>query len=362
MQRTPYDSTLPVIVAGSAHYSCRMCGGGCRSYDVLLTEQEATRLSVSWWRAELKDVPDDLPLVVLDPASNQYTLSRVNDRCVFLDTDNLCIVHKSAGIDAKPLACQYFPFHAVQAPDGLHTSLNVSCRRLVEMGDSDPLLDVEAGRALLSRIQAIATIGETIMLTPDITIDFESFNAHQRQLLDILAIPATSWAAVTDQLRRAATYLLTLPGALIATSSDSLPVFRALRQRINAETDTRSSLRALYRRSETGIDSVFANGLTIPAMPDGAPPEFYARIARQWLEGDQSALHRTARTGWVALIAALLLGAHGTAGQIANGQRPDHALNEAIADAVDLFLSPAGQIALTEPAQQAFLVALSRSD
>ncbi len=95
-------------------------------------------------------------------------------------------------------------------------------------------------------------------------------------------------------------------------------------------------------------------------MPDGAPPAFIAKIARQWLEGDQSALHRTARTGWVALIAALFLGIHGTAGQIARGLRPDHALNEAIADAVDLFLSPAGQIALTEPAQQAFLRAISQ--
>ena len=69
MQRTPYDPSLPVHVAGGAHYACRMCGGGCRSYDVLLTEPEANRLSYSWWRSLLNGVPDDLPLVVLDSAT-----------------------------------------------------------------------------------------------------------------------------------------------------------------------------------------------------------------------------------------------------------------------------------------------------
>ena len=33
MNRKPYDPTLPVHVAGGAHYACRLCGG-CRSYDI----------------------------------------------------------------------------------------------------------------------------------------------------------------------------------------------------------------------------------------------------------------------------------------------------------------------------------------
>jgi len=337
-----------------------MCGGGCRSYDVLLTEPEANRLSYSWWRSLLNGVPDDLPLVVLDSASDQYTLNRVDDRCVFLDTDNLCIVHKTAGLDAKPIACQFFPFQAVQTPDGLHTSLNVSCRRLVEMNEADPPLDVEAGRSLLARAQAVATIGESIPLTPEITIDFATFNTHQTHLSAILTVPEDSWAGVFDRIIMAADYLWTLPGTSIDPSIDGLSVFHALYKRMHAKIDSRSSLRALYHRSEAAIESIFNNGLTQPSMPDGAPSTFCAQIARQWLDGDQAALYRTARTGWVALILALLLGIHGTAAQFAAGQRADHALNEAIADSVDLCLSPAGQIALTEPAQQALLRNLKR--
>lgn len=277
---------------------------------------------------------------------------------MFLDTDNLCIIHKTAGLAAKPIACQFFPFQAVQTPDGLHTSLNVSCRRLVEMNEFDPLLDVEAGRALLARAQAVATIGELIALTPDVTIDYEAFKAHQANLLAILTVRETTWAGVFDQLKAAAAYLLTLPGAPLDAAIDGLTLFHALQTRMHAEADQRSSLRALYRRSEAAINSILTHGMMQPIMPDGAPSTFCARIARQWLEGDHAALHRTARTGWVALIIALLLGMHGTAAQFTSGQRPDHALNELIADGVDLCLSPAGQIALTEPNQQALLRAL----
>ena len=160
VQRSAFDSTQAVHASAKAHHSCRMCAGGCRSYDVLLTEREARRLESPWWRSLLNGVPDELPLVVLDPATDQYTLSRVDDRCVFLDTDNLCVVHKSAGVDAKPLACQIFPFHAVQTPAGLNLSLNVSCRRLVEMTESDPPLNTGEAVRLLSQTQAVITLGE----------------------------------------------------------------------------------------------------------------------------------------------------------------------------------------------------------
>ena len=359
MTRKPYDPALSVHVAKGAHYACRMCGGGCRSYDVLLTEQEANRLSYSWWRSLLNGVPDDLSLVTLDPASDQYTLSRVDDRCVFLDTDNLCIIHKTAGLDAKPIACQFFPFQAVQTPNGLQTSLNVSCRRLVEMTEADPPLDVEAGRSLLGRAQAVATLDRSIPFTNDTTIDYPTFSDYQAHLASILTVPESTWTAVFDRLGAAAAYLLALPDLPIVDQSDQsidgLTLFHALNMRMHADIDRRSSLRALYRRSGAAIESILTNGLFKPMMSDDALAAFCAQIARQWLEGDQAALHRTAYTGWSALIVALLLGIHGTAAYIAAGQRPDHALNESIADAVDLCLSPAGRIALSESNQVGLL-------
>jgi len=74
---------------------------------------------MAWWRPLLKEIPVEEPLVRLDSATGQYMLNRVDERCVFLDSDNLCIVHKAAGIEAKPITCRLFPLHVVQTPDGV---------------------------------------------------------------------------------------------------------------------------------------------------------------------------------------------------------------------------------------------------
>ena len=209
--RRAVDPTLELHVTTYSHHTCRLCGGGCRSYDVMLTEREARRLDLEMWRPLLNDIPEDAPLVLLDEATHQYTLNKVADRCVFLDTDNLCIIHKSAGMAAKPIACQFFPFQTVQAPDGLHVSLNVGCRRLVEMTDADDLPDTAAARRILSEVQSVVTIGETLPLTPDLTIDYAEFTAWQDRLIAILTVPETDWARTWERWQDAARLLLEIP-------------------------------------------------------------------------------------------------------------------------------------------------------
>src|SRR5579859_5746710 len=99
----------------AARHTCRMCAHGCSNYDVMLTEQEARRLSLNVWRPLLQDIPYDMPLVILDSATGQYMLNKQPDGgCVLRGRDELCIIHKGAGPHVKPTACQFFPLHAVQ--------------------------------------------------------------------------------------------------------------------------------------------------------------------------------------------------------------------------------------------------------
>ena len=361
VMRTAFDSTQAIHVVPHANHTCRMCAGGCRSYDVLLTEQEARRLDSPWWRPLLNKVPVDTPLVILDSTTNQYALNRVEDRCVFLDTDNLCVVHKSAGIEAKPLACQIFPFHAVQTPDGLNLSFNVSCRRLVEMSDADAPLDTAEAVRLLSQTQAVVTMGTRVTLTPEIELTYTDYVIWKAQLIDVISQPAATWSMVYDQLRAVADLLLMIPS--IDTPTGGLALFQTLQHQIMQPMMVRSTLRALYRRSTIWIDALLTARELFPATIEGvdAPCTFFTQIAGQWLAGDQVALHRTVRTGWTALLAAFVGAIYGALIQIEGGQRPDIALNEATADAFDLWFSPAGQLALSEPHQQAFLRLISMS-
>jgi len=349
-KRTYFDSTLPLIPVEHSHHTCKLCGGGCRSYDVLLTEREARRLDLDLWRPLLNEVPEDAPLVLLDSATGQYTLNKVGGRCVFLDSDNLCIVHKSAGLRAKPLACQFFPFQTVQTPEGTHLSLNVGCRRLIEMTPADAPLDMQEAGMLLGEVTALATIPDALPLTPDEDILFDDLKVL---VADLLAILSEDTVAV--RLTRAAKFLLQIPVSA-PPAAHPLALFADLHRLVTNAPALRPSLISLYSKAATPL-AVLLHAEETVTYPAEAEP-YFTEVARQHLAGYQFALHRTARTGLVALLAAFVYAVFAAQVSTGSGMRADHALNEAVSDGVDLFLSPAGQVALTEPNQQAFLQVL----
>ncbi len=346
--RDHFNSTLPLIPVEHSHHTCKLCGGGCRSYDVLLTEREARRLDLDLWRPLLHEVPDDAPLVLLDTATGQHTLNKVDGRCVFLDSDNLCIVHKSAGLRAKPLACQFFPFQTVQTPEGTHVSLNVGCRRLIEMTPADAPLDMQEAGMLLGEVTALATIPAALPLTPDEDILFDDLKPLVADLLAIL-----SEGTVALRFSRAAQFLLQIP---VNAPPAAHPLFADLHKLVTNAPPLRPSLTALYAKAATPLTALLQHDRLIIYPPQAN--SYFAEVARQHLAGYQFALHRTARTGLVALLAAFVYATFAAQMLVRSGMRADHALNEAVSDGVDLFLSPAGQVALTEPNQQAFLLSL----
>lgn len=374
-QRQRVDPKLPLKISSSAHHTCRMCANSCRNYDIMLTEQEARRLSMNAWRSLLHNVPDDAPLVILDEATGQYTLNKVQDekgdfRCVFLDSDNLCAVHKSSGMEAKPIACQFFPLHAIQSPDGIDLSLNTGCRRLIEMTDADDPLEGPAHRddaiRLLSQVEAITTIRETVPLTPDIDIPYAEFVEWATRLLGILATSEESYAACWSRLCKAASLLLTTPSDRPVPGLTWQNVYIDLRRLIEQTSPSRPSLTRLWGSARRWLVVMTAPGLMLAPPPDspGKPsigPDFCASIARQYLEGQQVAHHRTARTGWTALLAGLVAGMLGVEQlwREMPDANPDYMLNNVVSEALDLFFSPIGQLALTEPNQTAFLTALA---
>src|SRR5258708_7000634 len=308
----------------------------------MLTEQEARRLSLGVWRPLLPDVHDDMQLVVLDSATGQYRLNKQADgRCVFRGRDNRCIIHKEAGAQVKPTACQFFAWHGVQAPDGIHGSVNTGCRRLIEMGEADAPLDGQDAVRLLADVQAITTIKEVIPLTPDATIPYEEFVGWQNRLLNTLTTPrADYW----HNLREAAALLLTIPADAPAPSVTWQTLFHDLDNLIARSTPQRPSGMLLFRRARDWLPALITSGAQLDGgitLSNG--PTFCASIARQYLEGRQAALHRTARSGWVALLAAITAGVLGS--QWLLDKSPDHAshhnqghtLNAVLSDALDLF-------------------------
>ncbi|HLY26089.1 MAG TPA: hypothetical protein VKQ72_07105, partial [Aggregatilineales bacterium] len=248
---------------------------------------------------------------------------------------------------------------AVQAPDGIHLSVNTGCRRLIEVGPGDPALDESEAARLLANMQAIVTLGDEVLLMPDRVISYEELLAWQEALIACLC---DSDEDIWERLGNAARLLLKIEGDTPLPPDPSWQsLYSDLARLLTGLLSQQHSLEGLAARSHLWLPALTRPDARLGGenLAEGSDA-FLAWIARQYLEGQQVALHRTVRSGWVALLAAMVAALLGTPEIVARGDiRPDHALNSVVSDALDLFFNPIGQLALTEPNQQALLLALA---
>lgn len=108
---------LTVLPLGSQRYSCHGCGDCCRDFTVQLRESDLARLQEQGWERELGPV-------TVEFRGRRYLRQRPDGGCVFLQDDGRCRIHAEHGLEAKPLACQLFPF--ILAPGSRQALVGVS--------------------------------------------------------------------------------------------------------------------------------------------------------------------------------------------------------------------------------------------
>lgn len=74
--------------------------------------------------------------------------------CVFLREDQLCQVHAEAGLEAKPLQCQQFPFIPVNTPDGVFVGLSFLCTAVQREHGRPAVEHREQVESLVTRLAA----------------------------------------------------------------------------------------------------------------------------------------------------------------------------------------------------------------
>ena len=142
-------------------YSCKRCGQGCRSFLVPVRAEEREAIEkLRDWRRELGI--EDLWMRHKGAGASGYGLAkRADGACVFLDEENLCVIHKHYGLKAKPLACQLFPFVFTPFAGTLRVGLRFDCPGVCE-SDGEALTTY---RKELSRL-AQALIGDKAVDAP----------------------------------------------------------------------------------------------------------------------------------------------------------------------------------------------------
>lgn len=176
---------FPDIVA---RVQCRCCGTCCRLGAIPVGEENLARL-----KARLKDNPliPYPPFTTLEDERGKevQVLNRVEGHCVFLDQNNLCLIHKELGPEAKPRICQEFPRGAVFTPKGVFLTLSFACPEALNyLKDKTPL------RMGKSEDPNFSLPKETsLSLVGSFPFSWEGYFRLEALLLDILIRPEYSF-------------------------------------------------------------------------------------------------------------------------------------------------------------------------
>lgn len=135
---------LPDIVPES-NWSCRACGACCHGLAVELTEEEESRIDVSLYQDILGEESFAVDALI-DPEEPAKRILRQraedNKACIFLGEDGLCSIHARQGPEAKPDACQVFPYVVVHVPQGKpRLTMRTNCHSMHESWEDGDTAD-----------------------------------------------------------------------------------------------------------------------------------------------------------------------------------------------------------------------------
>jgi len=112
--------------------------------------------------------------------------------CPFLDSDNLCTIHKELGYEAKPLACRRFPFRFISTPRGVVIDVSFVCNEIM-WGRGVPIEELDLDFAgLLGSDRQLVSIPERILLKSKTSITYDAYLLIEEKLLQILRQPGPS--------------------------------------------------------------------------------------------------------------------------------------------------------------------------
>lgn len=117
------------IIDESVNFSCGSCTFCCdQPWRTMIEADKAEALSRHDFRAYPQLAGRTLYRASSDGKGDLFELSKgKGTRCVFLDTDGLCIIHKELGAEAKPGMCRQFPYLSSRTWTEDRVSANFGC-------------------------------------------------------------------------------------------------------------------------------------------------------------------------------------------------------------------------------------------
>jgi len=170
-------------------YTCQMDGACCCDWWEIRVEAMAAEriLEVDWRSCSSLGGKAKSPFLRARPNARFLFLRCLGDACSFLGEDSLCRLHARFGPETKPHGCRRFPFHFIQAPDGIYVGLSFACTSVLhDMGR--PALEMrEEAERLYSLEPEHARIEAPIRLDASTAITWEDYLQVEKALDAILS-------------------------------------------------------------------------------------------------------------------------------------------------------------------------------
>lgn len=193
VERADISDAPHEVLDGTTHH-CVGCGQSCYGHLIgPLPRSEVQRIEKAW--PTLVEAAPRLegrkPFLTSEGLEGIY-LNMEDGKCVFLDSDNLCAIHKHVGMDAKPAACQTFPFSRVLTEEGLRFGLNVAClknRFADNPSHAAPRvvdLDEDLRAVPPSRMDRSFFPRFPLSTSPSDASERRAFRANEREMIDYL--------------------------------------------------------------------------------------------------------------------------------------------------------------------------------
>ena len=137
---------MKLVIDPESRFSCSLCAACCDNpWSVIVSTEKRDEILGQAW-----DEPPSSAFTKGPGELHTLTKQADSDRCIFLDVDNLCVLHKRFGEASKPTMCQRFPFLHVASDEKVWVTASYGCSA-VSSHEGVPL---EAHRASIEAMYA----------------------------------------------------------------------------------------------------------------------------------------------------------------------------------------------------------------
>ncbi|MEW6557180.1 MAG: flagellin lysine-N-methylase [Elusimicrobiota bacterium] len=160
---------------------CAVC---CKNWDIDIDDETYQKLVDVKWE-QFSDRFENRKIFIDRDGRKKFEL--IDSRCIFLDDDNYCLIHKKLGFDAKSTICKMYPFKFVKTPEGIIVRLSFVCPSVIK--DTGVQLENQ-----ISEIEKLATlqpdwirkIDETVVVDSDIKISYNDYKKIENVIFELL--------------------------------------------------------------------------------------------------------------------------------------------------------------------------------